>query len=104
MTKKYKTYSKEFKQKAVHLAEQSDKSVADVARELGIRINQVYKWKQQFAVKVNDVASDTHAINDNAQQLDKDAEIDRLKSELSRVHEENQILKKAAAYFARELN
>ncbi len=46
--KKYQTYSKEFKIEAVRLAEQSDKPVTQVARELGIRQNQIYKWRKQL--------------------------------------------------------
>ncbi len=44
----YKTYSREFKTEAVRLAEQSDKPVTQIARELGVRQNQIYKWKKQL--------------------------------------------------------
>ena len=43
-----KTYSREFKIEAVRLAEQSGKPVIQLARELGIGKNQIYKWKQQL--------------------------------------------------------
>jgi transposase len=46
--KPYKTYSREFKIEAVRLAEQSDKPVTQIARELGVRQNQIYKWKKQL--------------------------------------------------------
>ncbi len=47
MTRKpYKRYSKEFKIEAVRLAEESDKPVTQLARELGVRQNQIYKWKR----------------------------------------------------------
>ena len=39
----YKTYSKDFKVEAVRLAAESDKPVTQVARELGLRVNQIYK-------------------------------------------------------------
>ena len=45
-TQKNKQYTKEFKLEAIRLANNSDKPVAQVARELGIRQNQIYKWKQ----------------------------------------------------------
>ena len=51
----YKTYPKEFKLEAVRLMESS---AADVARELGLRRNQLYKWKEQLE-KNGDVASRT---------------------------------------------
>ena len=43
-----KTYSREFKIEAVRLAEQSGKPVIQLARELGLGKNQIYKWKQQL--------------------------------------------------------
>ena len=46
--KPYKRFSKEFKIEAVRLAEESDKPVTQIARELGIRQNQIYKWKKQL--------------------------------------------------------
>lgn len=42
----YKTYSKEFKVEAVRLAAESDRPVTQVARELGLRVNQIYKWRK----------------------------------------------------------
>ena len=49
--KSYKTYTREFKQEAVRLMETTDRPAAEVAMELGIRRNQLYKWKEQLAVK-----------------------------------------------------
>jgi transposase len=51
MTKKRapnKTYTKEFKLEAIRLMKQSDKPSAEVAVELGLRRNQLYKWKEQL--------------------------------------------------------
>ncbi len=47
----YKKYSKEFKVEAVRLAAESDKPVKQVARELGLRGNQIYKWKKKLEEK-----------------------------------------------------
>ncbi|BFM49947.1 transposase [Marinomonas sp. THO17] len=44
--KPYNAYTKEFKLEAIRLMETSDKPAADVARELGLRRNQLYKWKE----------------------------------------------------------
>lgn len=46
--KPYKTYPKEFKVEAVRMMRESDKPAADIARELGIRRNQLYKWSEQL--------------------------------------------------------
>jgi transposase len=44
---KRQTFSKAFKAEAVRLLEQSGKPAADLARELGVRRNQLYKWQAQ---------------------------------------------------------
>lgn len=93
---KRQTFSKEFKLEAVRLLENSDKSAADVARELGIRRNQLYKWQEQFRAKGEE------AFPGKGRRTEKDDEVARLKRELERVTEERDILKKAAQYFVRE--
>jgi transposase len=94
---KRKTFTKEFKLEAVRLLEKGDKSSADLARELGVRRNQLYKWKEEVA------GNGTAAFPGSGRPAnDKDAEIARLKRELERVAEERDILKKAAQYFAKE--
>ena len=96
MTTKRKTFTKTFKQEAVNLLEQGNKSPAVIARELGINRNQLYKWQEQIQAKGSD------AFPGKGQQSGGDAEMTRLKRENDRLKEENEILKKAARYFARE--
>jgi len=96
--KPYKTYTREFKQEAVRLMETTDRSAAEVAMELGIRRNQLYKWKQQLADKGVSAFSGR-----GRPRKENQSELASLKQENERLREENEILKKAAAYFAREL-
>lgn len=49
--KPYKTYTKEFKLEAVQLMETSGRQASEIAMELGLRRNQLYKWKNQLAAK-----------------------------------------------------
>ncbi len=49
--KPYKTYPKEFKLEALSLMEESDRPASEIAMQLGIRRNQLYKWKEQLAKK-----------------------------------------------------
>ena len=49
-----KTYTKEFKHEAVRLLETSDKTGVEVARELGIKRNQLYKWREELKTKGDD--------------------------------------------------
>lgn len=91
----YKTYSKEFKIEAVRLSVESDKPVTQVARELGLRVNQIYKWRKQLEEKEDAAFSGKRAAKD------KDAEIQRLKKALAASQEENEFLKKTAVFFAK---
>jgi transposase len=92
--KPYTRYSREFKLEAVRLAEVGDKTASQAARELGIRVNQIWKWKQQL---------EAEAASGPAQRgRPADDELARLRREVARLKEENEILKKAAIYFARE--
>jgi transposase len=80
--------------------EEGRKPPAEIARELGIRRNQLYKWKEKTDKEGSNAfpGQGRRAVRGTAEE-----EISRLKQELSRVKEENEILKKAAAFFAREL-
>jgi transposase len=93
--KPYKQYSREFKLEAIRLAEAGDKTASQVARELGIRANQIWKWTQQLAAE--------KGTGEPAKRgRPADDEVSRLRRENARLQEENDILKKAAIYFARE--
>ncbi|MCL6417873.1 transposase [Aestuariirhabdus sp. Z084] len=95
----YKTYPKEFKLEAVRMMESSDKPAADVARELGLRRNQLYKWKEQLE-KTGDVSSGKRGRPKKSELSDTA----KLEAEVRRLKEENEILKKAAVFFAKELD
>jgi transposase len=92
---KPKTYTAEFRESAVKLATESDKPVAQTARDLGINENTLHTWidKYKRPLEANRaVRTDEHLYE----------ELKRLKKENARLTEERDLLKKAAAYFARE--
>lgn len=93
---KRQTFSKEFKREAVRLLETTNKPAVELALELGVRRNQLYKWQEQLREKGEG------AFPGKGRRNEKDDELARLKRELDRVKEERDILKKAALYFARE--
>jgi len=95
----YKTYPKEFKLEALRLMESSERSASEIARQLGIRRNQLYKWKEQMTKK-GDVAS---AKRGRPKKEDQ-SELATLRQELKRLKEENEILKKAAVFFAKAVD
>jgi transposase len=96
---KRQRFTKEFKMEAVKLLEQGDKPSTQLALELGIRRNMLYKWQEQLRDKGQAQAF----RGPGAKPLSEYSEVERLKRELKRVTEERDILKKAAAYFAKEL-
>jgi|SRR5687768_6414161 transposase len=94
MSKRRKRYTVEFKREAVRLFRESDdRSIADVARDLGVDRSQIYKWEKEQAA-AGEAAFPLGGERGNA-------EVARLKLELARVTEELEIVKKAAAYFAK---
>jgi len=95
MATKRKVFTNEFKREAVRLLEQGRKPGADIARELGIKRNQLYKWKDQMEKRGEE------AFPGRGRRAAPDAELARLRRENERLKEENDILKKAARYFAR---
>jgi len=97
--KPYKTYTREFKLEALRLMEQSDRPTSEIAMQLGIRRNQLYKWKEQMK-KTGEVP----AAKKGRLRKEEQSEITQLRQELKRVKEENEILKKAAVFFAKELD
>lgn len=96
--KPYKTYTKEFKKEAVRLMIESDRPASEIAIELGVRRNQLYKWKEQLDVKADQAFSGR-----GRPRKENQSEVSKLKQENKRLQEEVEILKKAAAYFARDL-
>lgn len=97
MTKRTR-YTEEFKRQAVELLETRDRPATDLARELGVRQNQLYKWREEIKRK-----GDTAFSGSGRSPKDQMSEVSRLKQENKRLKEELEILKKAAAYFAKEL-
>jgi transposase len=92
--KDYKRYSREFKLEAVRLAALGERPKAQIARELGIRVNQLRNWRLEFELEERNGAPKRAMIAGD--------DLVQLRRENARLKEENEILKKAAIYFARE--
>ena len=90
-------YDKAFRQEAVRLALAGEKSIAETARNLGIKEGTLYHWVNQ--VKNSAIKIPTEEFNTNAEFID---ELNRLRKENARLKEEGEILKKAAVFFAKE--
>ena len=94
--RKRQTFSKAFKAEAVRLLEQTGKPAAELARELGVRRNQLYKWQEQAKTHGED------AFPGSGRQPKSEDEVAGLKRELARIKEGRDILKKTVTYFAKE--
>ena len=89
-------YSREFKVDAVKRVIEDGVPQTHVARDLGISTNSLATWKRQY------LEDATYAFPGHGKQKPEDAELARLRRENAQLCEELEILKKAAAYFARE--
>ncbi len=87
-------YTTEFRNRAVSMVISSEKTTAQIAKELGMNVTTLYSWinKEKSSNPTQDQPS-------NAQLFD---ELKRVKNELAEVKEQRDILKKATAYFAKE--
>lgn len=89
-------FSREFKLEAVRLVKDRGVSVAQAARDLDLHENVLRKWVRQFA------DDPQHAFPGPGQMKPEQLEIERLRKEVAKLKAERDILKKAAAFFARE--
>src|SRR5438445_175849 len=90
-------FTKEFKLEAVRLLTQSGRPAAEVARELGIPRNRLYKWAAQLE------AHQDASFPGSGRQAAPAAERAGLRREVARGTEGGDLVKKAAAYFASDL-
>lgn len=84
-----KKYDEEFKKNAVKLSYASPKSVREVAENLGISENRLYSWRKKYT-----------ADGDKTRYATLEEENKALRLELAEKSMENDMLKKATAYFA----
>lgn len=87
-----KRYTEEFKIEAVKQVTERRHPVGEVSLRLGVSQHSLYQWLKRYA----------QPIEVRQEQQSQASELRRLKAELKRVTEERDILKKAAAYFAKE--
>jgi transposase len=89
-------FSREFKLEAVKLVKERGVSVPQAAEDLDVHENVLRKWVRELREEPQE------AFPGNGKQKVQDAEIARLRKEVAKLKMERDILKKAAAYFAKE--
>ena len=88
-----KKYTEEFKREAVRLMETSGKRIAEIARDLGINDNNLYRWRGVYGSPSQD--------NPNGSVAEMTAEVKRLRREVEVLRQERDILKKAMSIVSR---
>ena len=96
MAKVQKTYTREFKEEAVRLAQTSGKLITQIARELGISDTSIHQWRKELT------EHGSEAFPGSGHQTALEEENRRLKRELERVQQERDILKKVVSIFSRD--
>lgn len=93
MTVDRRSYTEEFKREAVRLMETSGQSVAQIARDLGINDNNLYRWRGLYGSQQQNVTDGSEA--------EMEAELRRLRREVEVLRQERDILKKAMSIVSR---
>ena len=97
MKKKRKKYTKEFKEEAVKLITEQGYQITEAARNLGINVNMLGRWKRE-------TEGDGEGFSASRSGKDIQAELRQLREKNKRLKMEREILKKAAAFFAKEMS
>jgi transposase len=90
---KNKTYTQQFKEETVALVTDQGYTVIEAAEAVGVRPNLIYNWKQ----RIIDEATGARLTGEDREELL------RLRKEVKKLRIEKEILKKASAYFAKEM-
>lgn len=90
-------FTKDFKLEAVRLSNQPEVIICEVARNLGIRVKELYRWRHEYKEE------QTEAFRGKGRRRTREEEVARLRRENEQLRMEREILKKATAFFASPL-
>lgn len=90
-------FSREYKLEAARLVRERGVSVAQAARDLDVHENVLRKWVKEYG------SDPVQAFPGHGQMRPEQLEIERLRKEVAKLKAERDILKKAAAYFAKDV-
>lgn len=95
MARKRRAFTRQFKAEAVRLCRAGDRSIGQVARDLDLIESALRRWVEQAKVDAGEGPAE-------ALTTDERAELQQLRRDNRRLLMEREILKKAAAFFAKE--
>ena len=98
MIKKRRIYDREFKQKAVELSFTKGKKAKEVAKELGIRPDLLYRWRREY----QEYEEKSFPGKGKPKMTDLEEENARLRKALRDAEIERDILKKAVGIFSKK--
>lgn len=88
-------FDAQFKHDTLRLVQESNRKISDIAKDLGIRPEVLYRWKSEQA------ADPEHSFPGKGRMKPDEEYVRRLERELAQAHQERDILKKALAYFSK---
>ena len=95
MGKQRRRFTREYKVEAVRLALSGSKPQKDVAKDLNLNPEMLYRWVHEFR------HDPSQSFPGNGQLKDRDREIEQLRRDNARLQAENAFLKKVSAYFVK---
>jgi transposase len=88
-------FDSQFKHDALRMIQESNRKISDIAKDLGIRPELLYRWKSEHT------ADPEHAFPGKGNMKPEQDQVRRLELELAQAKQERDILKKALAFFSR---
>jgi transposase len=83
-------YDEDFKRRAVQMSYNSERSIQEISDSLGIHHSMLHRWRQKYT-----------PFGEKTVATEQSGELQRLRRRIAELEEENDILKKASAFFAR---
>jgi len=100
-------YTQEFRDSTIQLVMNSEKSVLQIGKELDVNSKTIYNWVRQYKIAnnipIDSIGTASVGVSKSSVKETQNDELKRLRAENKLLKQERDILKKAAAYFAKEV-
>ena len=96
-----KAYPKEFREDVVRVFKESDSTIAQVAQDFGVSPSCLQRWLAQDEQADRGAGSTRASSGGGSRPVEESGELREAKKRIRLLEQENEVLRKAAAYFAR---